>query len=172
MTRMAPMHRTSGSLASGTMASGTMASGTTASATMASGSTATSRTAAVELRTGTHVVSARWRLGLRGTLTLEVHDVGRDGVARATASIARSRDTGARVVELRAQLDATECGGAELRWTLTSISEGSPISARAALVRASSLDAAPLLVTDLPEALGLQGGTYVLESLVVTPDAI
>jgi hypothetical protein len=132
----------------------------------------TSRNASVELSASTHAVSARWRLGLRGTLTLVISDAGRDGVARATASIMRSPDAAARVVELRAHLDASECGATETRWTLTSIDRDTPISARAALVRTATLDAGHLLLTDLPEALGLQGGTYVLESLDVTPEAM
>ena len=132
----------------------------------------TSRNASVELSASTHVVSARWRLGLRGTLTLVIHEAGRDGVARATASIVRSRDAAPRVAELHAHLDASDCDAAEARWLLTSMDESKSVSARAALVRTATLDAGHLLLTDLPEALGLQGGTYVLESLDVTPEAM
>ena len=106
------------------------------------------------------LLSARWRVGLRGHMSLMIQP----GVAELTLTKdPESVDAGANWTR------SLVCTFAESRderlVTLTSAADGLCVT----LALPNGVDGSTLLITDLPERIGLRGGTYVLEQLTLAP---
>lgn len=134
------------------------------------------------------LLHARWRVGLHGSLELRLSPRAgtRDRLAAAPSLLEAGVEAVLEVtLEAKSVLDTarwtllgtlqeTDC---ETRFTVDSVVEaenGSLRTAPEALLGATltlcepsdgSADDAALLLTDLPQRLGLMGGTYVLESI-------
>lgn len=140
-------------------------------------------TRSTEVRADDVLVDARWRVGVRGSMTLSIVPGPERGAVTAIVVL------GAERVIVAGRSEESEL---ESRFTFQALSEhgvGDEVTgAGAEVVRAErrnlrrlsgftasinlSVNASgglPLFLTDLPTRLGLMGGTYVLESIRVRP---
>ena len=137
--------------------------------------TRVARSTSASARRVDSVLHARWRVGLCGSLELTIAPaVGVQGDGLAVASVVL---TSAPALVLGASrwtlLGALEESGLEAVFVVHSVTQaenGAPEAASCPLEGSTvtvcdpSSDS-PLVLTDLPQRLGLKGGTYVLESI-------
>lgn len=119
------------------------------------------------------LLSAIWRVGARGTLRLRVEPMDGACAVRATVEL-DSRTRAAFTMEGTMRDESTGEPGCETRFVFTlpgalEPANGAPHTPHACSVSVCTVDGmGPVLLTDLPSQLGLQGGTYVVESLQAT----
>ena len=141
--------------------------------------TRVARSTSASARRVDSVLHARWRVGLCGSLELTIAPaVGVQGDGLAVASVVL---TSAPALVLGASrwtlLGALEESGLEAVFVVHSVTQaenGAPEAASCPLegfLEGSTVTVcdpssdSPLVLTDLPQRLGLKGGTYVLESI-------
>lgn len=140
-------------------------------------------TRSTPVRTDDVLLDARWRLGVRGSLSLSVLPGPERGAVTAVVVLGservilagRSEDSD---LESRFTFQAlsehgdddgvTQIGGESGRAERRNLRRLSGFTASISHT-ATTGDGAPIVLTDLPSQLCLMGGTYVLESIRVAP---
>ena len=107
-------------------------------------------------------IDARWRVGVRGQLHLRVRSGPRPEQLVAEVSLGHFRwlFSGTCTVSMHEfRCEFVEVGAPE--------NEGQPSAGSCTVALCTREGAEALLITNLPERLGIKGGTYVLESIRV-----
>jgi hypothetical protein len=116
-------------------------------------------------------IDLRWRVGVSGTLVLNIDGCRGELVfdpgacARTHPIVGSPRSTG---LAARTQwvVEAIVVEPEQYELSIRQRADGDRISAATLVLEARPGAAAPVVLTSIPEAVGLRGGTYVLESAV------
>jgi hypothetical protein len=116
---------------------------------------------------------ARWRVGLRGTVVLSIDSGAASGEFSGTIAVSAVADAmldahrGSSHEGLHALRGRLGQHAGEMQIEITSCGIASAVGACCVVIGADESDRPPLLLTGVPTALGLRGGTYVLEHVRV-----
>lgn len=110
--------------------------------------------------------SFRWRLGLRGSLSVSLNMVSGDGALQGTVELTDGFESGA-VTTILCSGRTIQCDLENALEVILNTDAGDRAASITVLQPPGAADQELIVLTDLPAVLGLRGGTYALEQIRV-----